>query len=104
MLSSLITKAYAATTTGGPPAGDLQYWVQAIFGWAVAVSGIIFVVMFLVGGIQYLTSAGNEEQAGKAKKLLVDAVIGLIVVLIAWAAGRWILQSLGISTGGVIPA
>ena len=83
------------------PGGNYQNITDAvnhIFEIAVLVAGVIFIVLFLVGGIQYLTSAGNEEASGKAKKLLVDAVIGVILVLVAWAAGSWILQLLGLRT------
>lgn len=38
-------------------------------------------IMIIVSGIQYLTSAGNEERASKAKKTMLYAVIGLAIVL-----------------------
>jgi len=75
----------------------LETALPAIFDIVIVASGIIFVILFLVGGIQYLFSAGNEEATGKAKKLLVDAIIGLIIVLAAWAIGTWILANLGVS-------
>lgn len=71
--------------------------VQTIFNVVILVAGIIFVVLFLVGGIQYLTASGNEELSGKARKLLLDAIIGLVIVLAAWAIGGWIIKQL---TGG----
>lgn len=74
----------------------LETALPAVFDIVIYAAGIIFVVLFLVGGIQYLTSAGNEEATGKAKKLLVDAVIGLIIVLASWAIGTWILTNLGV--------
>lgn len=83
------------------PGGSYQNITDAVdhlFEIAVLIAGVMFLVLFLVGGIQYLTSAGNEEASGKAKKLLVDAIIGIIIVLAAWAAGSWILQLLGLKT------
>lgn len=77
--------------------GSLDSTVQTIFNVVILVSGIIFVVLLLVGGIQYLTASGNEESSGKARKLLLDAIIGLIIVLAAWAIGGWIIEQL---TGG----
>lgn len=71
--------------------------VSIIFNLVIYGSGIAFLILFLIGGLQYLTSTGNEDQAGKAKKLLLDAVIGLIIVLSAWAAGTFILGRFGIS-------
>ena len=46
-----------------------------------------------------MTSAGNEETATKAKKLLLDAVIGIVIVVSAWAISTWILGGIGGSFG-----
>jgi len=78
--------------------------IALIFNVIIAASAAIFIVMLLIGGIQYLTGAGNEESVGKAKKLLVNAIIGLFIVLAAWAIGTWILTRVGLigssSSGG----
>ncbi|MCL5795697.1 MAG: pilin [Patescibacteria group bacterium] len=83
--------------------GNFSQNFKNIYNWIVGLAGLIFVVMFLIGGIQYLTSAGNEEASTKAKKLLIDAVIGIVVVAIAYVAGSWVLTQLGITGGGSIP-
>lgn len=77
--------------------------VALIFNIIIAASGAIFVVLLLIGGVQYLAGAGNEESVGKAKKLLINAIIGLFIVLAAWAIGTWILTRVGLigsSTSG----
>lgn len=73
--------------------------IGTIFNVVILIASIAFVVLFLVGGIQYLTASGNEEQSGKARKLLLDAIIGLIIVLAAWGLGGWIITQF---TGGQI--
>lgn len=75
---------------------DFNSAVYTVFSLAVGVAGAIFIIMLLIGGVKYLTSMGNEEATTQAKKLLVDAVIGIIVVAIAYAAGRWVLRELEI--------
>ncbi|MFA5300989.1 MAG: hypothetical protein WC389_22580 [Lutibacter sp.] len=97
----LPTKALAIDIPGsitGLPQGfnSVSNIVGTIFTIVIAASGIIFIILFLVGGIQYLSSAGNEEATGKAKKLLIDAIIGLVIVLAIWALGRWILVQVGL--------
>ena len=72
----------------------LQAWISAILNLLISVAGVIFMILLVIGGFQYLTGAGNEEQTGKAKKMMIDAVIGLIITLIAWAAGYWIITKL----------
>lgn len=74
--------------------------IAKIFNISITVAGVIFVLLFLFGGIQYLAAAGNEENTNKAKKLLVDAVVGLVIVVVSWAVGTYILSLLGIGTEG----
>lgn len=71
--------------------------IRTIFSVVILIAAVAFVVLFLVGGIMYLTSSGNEESSGKARKLLIDAIIGLVIVLASWAIGGWIINQL---TGG----
>jgi TRAP-type C4-dicarboxylate transport system permease small subunit len=101
--------ALAALNTGNEPRNilrfeDLGETIQTIFNVVIILAGVIFVILFLVGGIQYLTAAGNEEQTGKAKRLLVDAIVGLVIVLAAWAIANFVLDQLGLnietSSGG----
>lgn len=73
--------------------------VRTIFSVIILVAAIAFVILFLVGGIQYLTASGNEETSGKARKLLLDAIVGLVIVLAAWAIGGWVINQL---TGGQV--
>jgi len=37
--------------------------------------------MIIIGGIQYMTSAGNEEKTNKAKKTILWAIIGIAIVI-----------------------
>ena len=54
------------------------------------VAGIGAVIMILIGGFFYITSAGNAENAKMAKDRIVAALIGLVVVALAWAIVRLI--------------
>lgn len=69
------------------------------FTIVITIAGVVFVVLFLIGGIIYMTSFGSEEGSKKAKQLLFDAVIGLLIVVTAWAVGLYILKLLGLSDG-----
>jgi small neutral amino acid transporter SnatA (MarC family) len=76
---------------------SIQTAANTLFTVAGGVAGAVFIVMLLVGGVQYLTAMGNEEATTKAKKLLINAVIGIVIVAIAYAAGRWVLSALNIT-------
>ena len=77
---------------GGDLATTGQGLITKIFNQVISVSGGVFLVMVLVGGVQYLAGAGNEETTGKAKRLMLDAVIGLLLVLAAWPIGTFIID------------
>ena len=72
--------------------------INTIFNLVFAIAGAVFVILLLVGGIQYLTAAGNEEATAKARRLLVDSIVGLIIVLAAFAIGRFILGRFQLTT------
>ena len=54
--------------------------------------GIVAVIMIVVAGFRYVTSAGNEQAVEGAKKTLLFAIIGLFIVALAQAIVRFVLQ------------
>lgn len=64
---------------------DLKLSIVHIIQWALGILVLVAVVMVIVGGMTWLTSAGNDEQVDKAKKIISAAVIGMVVVLLSWA-------------------
>lgn len=48
-------------------------------------SAIIFFFMLLIGGVSWLTSGGDEQKVSAAKGRITNALIGLVIVLAAWA-------------------
>lgn len=79
--------------------------VQNVVGGLVAIAGTILVLMLTINGIMYLTNAGNEEGVAKAKKGMIYAIIGLVIILAAYAIMIYIVKALGIplAAGGGIP-
>lgn len=47
-------------------------------------AGVIAVIVIIVGGITYATSAGDSSSVTKAKNMILYAVVGLAVVLSAF--------------------
>ena len=56
--------------------------------------GIIAVALIIWGGFKWMTAGGNEEQVGEARKIIMTAVIGLIIILGAWALADWALSTI----------
>jgi len=53
-------------------------------------------LMMIYGGFLMLTSSGSSGQIDKAKKIIVGAVIGLVIVFAAYTAVQFILGALGV--------
>jgi len=64
---------------------DLKQTVINIIQWVLGILALVAAVMIIYGGFIWLTAGGNEESVEKAKKIISAAVVGLIVVLLAWA-------------------
>lgn len=62
----------------------LNDYVTNIYNFIAMAVGIIGVLMFLVGGFQYMISAGNKAVSGEAKKTMINAIIGIVLVLAAY--------------------
>lgn len=65
--------------------GTLQELILAVLQYLLFFAGLIAVVALVIGGYWYLTAAGNEEQAEKGRKAILNAIIGLVVVILAYA-------------------
>jgi len=60
--------------------------------------GIFALFVFMWGGFQMLTSAGNAEKVKQAKDTLIWASLGIIVVLASWVIIRFLMETVLSST------
>jgi len=75
------------------PLGQYESLAKAlakVFNWFFGFLAAITLVLVIYAGVLYLTAGGNEEQTKRAKTILIDAVAGLIVILIAFALVNWV--------------
>ena len=73
---------------------DPRTMIASIINVAMGFLGIIAVVIILAGGFKWMTAAGNEDKVSEAKKLLASGVIGLVIVLSAWAIAQFVVSQL----------
>jgi hypothetical protein len=69
---------------GSEDAAKLPEYITAIYKFALWAVGIAAMFMITIGGAMYLTSAGNTSALGNAKGVITDAIIGLVLALVAW--------------------
>lgn len=77
---------------------DIRSTIASIINVAMGLLGIIAVGIILIGGFQWMTAGGNEENVEKAKKRIIQGVIGLAIILASWAIARFVLESLVTAT------
>ncbi len=72
--------------------------ISTIIQVALSFLGVIFLVLMIYGGYLWMMAKGNEEQVTKAKNLIIAAMIGLIIVLAAYAISWFVISKLGGAT------
>ena len=65
--------------------------VQVIINVVIGIIGLISVVMIIVGGIMYTTSQGQPDKVKQAKDVILYAIVGLVVALLAFAVVNFVL-------------
>lgn len=84
---------------GGNGATEAQQFIQSIINVALTFVGLIALGFLIYGGFQYITAAGDEGKAESAKKTILYAIIGLIVIGLAAAVVNFVIEGFGGSGG-----
>ncbi len=64
---------------------DVANYIGVMYQFVISIIGLVAAIMMIIGGFEYLTSAGDSGKIGKAKKRITDALIGLTLALSAYA-------------------
>jgi len=72
--------------------GDVRDTAVDIVKYLMTFLGIIATVVILLGGFKWMTAGGNEDKVAEAKKLLVAGMVGLIIILAAFAIVTFVVQ------------
>ena len=82
----------------GPYFEASKYTLSAIIGQAVNILlsflGIIFIILIILAGYHWMTAGGNQETINNAKGSLKSSIIGLLIVVGAYAIWELIASQL----------
>ncbi|MCX6797942.1 MAG: hypothetical protein NTX66_01840 [Candidatus Falkowbacteria bacterium] len=85
-----------AVTVGSYQTTD-EYTLASLLGQIanafLSLLAIIFIILIILGGYSWLTAAGSEEKVEKAKNTMTRSIIGLLIILGAWAIWIFIFSS-----------
>jgi len=71
--------------------------VAKVIGTLLIVAGIIAFFYLLYGGIQYMTAGGDAEKATAARTTILNAVIGIIIIVISFSIVTFVTSQFGTS-------
>ena len=80
--------------------GDIRVTIANIIRVAMSLLGIVAVVIILIGGFTWMTAGGNDDKIGEAKKWIFAGIMGLAIILSAYAIATFAINSLVSATGG----
>jgi len=95
---SLAPVAFAQTFPGGPisppDAGfsDFGDLISKGLNLVFIIAALAVLVYLFLGAFTYLTAGDNEENVGKARKQITNAIVGLIILAAAWAIWKFIIS------------
>jgi hypothetical protein len=70
--------------------------VMTVTDWVFYILLVAVVLMVVIGGFMYLTSAGDPAKASKGRSLIIFALIGLIIAVFARAIPSIVMSFLGV--------
>ncbi len=94
LINSISTQSHEFRQEVGLEYKPLEESIIDIINIALGLVGLFFLVMIIISGYQWMTSGGNEETITKAKKRLINSVIGVTIILCAYIIANWIMISI----------
>jgi len=90
---------------------DLPTIIGRLIGAALSLLGVLLLAYILYGGFLWMTAGGDEKKVTAATSVIKNAVIGLVIIVAAYAITAFILGPLGLgaafgsstATPGVTP-
>ncbi len=112
LLFGIAPHVFAATDTGlatvGSTAGystvDIYSIIGSIINVFLSLLGIIFLILTIYAGAIWMTAGGDGKKVEKAKQILINATVGLVITLSAYGIASYVINLLtgGATSGGVV--
>ncbi|MDD5043832.1 MAG: hypothetical protein PHD51_04225 [Patescibacteria group bacterium] len=73
---------------------NLAALIGSLLGSALTFVGVIFLILMIYGGINWMIARGNEQKVEKSKDTIVNAIIGVVVVALSYFIVEFVLNRL----------
>ncbi len=64
--------------------------IDFVVTWVLVLAGAIAVIYLIYGGLLYITAGGDAEKATKGRTALINAIIGIIIIALAFVIVQWV--------------
>ena len=85
------------------PINNAVLVVKGIIQFILVIAFVAAFIFLLIGGLRWITAGGDEKAVSSARNMITAALIGLVIVLVAYAIIRLVEIFFGVNiiTGGV---
>ncbi|MFA7252928.1 MAG: pilin [Patescibacteria group bacterium] len=101
MISQLVEKVVASYNTNNvavtPLSSNLTLTnlLDKVVPWVAIIAGTLAFFFLVYSGFLYLTANGNPDAAKKGQAGIINAIIGLVIIFLAWGITTAIVNLLG---------
>ena len=82
----------------GNDSAEVQDIVANVVQIILSLTGLVFIVLIIYGGYMWGTARGNTDKVDTGRKLIFEAIIGVIIVFGAYILTAFVIQSVGEAT------
>lgn len=89
---------------------QVSHIISLVIKAFLSLLGLIFIILMLIAGFNWMTAGGDEQKVSKAKDTIEKAVIGLIIIIFAYSITYFVFKYLPFggsggagTTGGSMP-
>lgn len=81
--ASSSTACSGASTSTSDPINGPHGIIRKVSNIIATIAGIAAVIIIIVAGFEYITAAGDAQQAATARSAIIGAAIGLVIIVVA---------------------
>lgn len=73
--------------------------IGSLIGVLLSILGVVFLLLIIFAGWTWMTAQGDSKKVDKAKDILITSVVGLVILMSAYAISDFVIDSLVEATG-----
>ena len=96
-----------AQTSSLTQTGGITTFLSGVLNLLIGIAGFLVLVYLVISGVKYITSGGDAQKTESARKSIIAALIGIVVVLLSYILVRLVLNvfapGVGLTNDVVLP-